>query len=343
MITDPDGNKTDDNWFSVKLKSISDPVDEPVEMDVEILKRFDKVIILNTLDYIYGHSFLFLLNLQRIIDSAGNLGVIVIVQPMLKWLLPKREIAEVWTVKLPFEKFNNYYPDLTNKINSQFSRFGEVYLSKGHVIPTNVNIDIEKFTGIKPYDFSKPPAIQRITFIWREDPGRLWVRNIYLLKGFRKLGFKKILVPLQYLRVVCLFRLLRRKLNGRYLFSVAGLGQFGKMPSFIDDQRIGSFTEESERQLCKVYAESVLVAGVHGSAMLLPSAHAGMALSLMPSKRWGNFAEDILFNESDVRLASFQRQVVPMNLCILDLRDILFEMITGREYFISKFIHPDEL
>jgi len=37
--------------------------------------------------------------------------------------------------------------------------------------------------------------------------------------------------------------------------------------------------------------------------MLLPSAHAGMTVSLMPSKRWGNFAEDILFTEKDVRLA----------------------------------------
>jgi hypothetical protein len=312
-------------------------------MDVEILKKYDKVIILNTLDYIYGHSFLFLLNLQRIIDSAGNLGLIVILQPMLKWLLPKMGMAEVWTVRLTLEKLSNYYPDLTNKINSQLARFEKVYLSKGHVIPTNVNIDIEKFTGIKPYDFSKPPSNQRITFVWREDPGRLWVKNIYLLKGFKKLGFKKILIPIQYLRVIYLFSILRKKLNGRYTYSVAGLGRYGKMPSFIDDQRIGNFTEESERRLCKIYSESVLVMGVHGSAMLLPSAHAGMAVSLMPSKRWGNFAEDILYNETDVRLASFQRRIIPMNLCIYDLRDIFYDMISGREYFVKKFIHPDEL
>jgi hypothetical protein len=136
---------------------------------------------------------------------------------------------------------------------------------------------------------------------------------------------------------------LRKKLNGRYTYSVAGLGRYGKMPSFIDDQRIGNFTEESERRLCKIYSESVLVMGVHGSAMLLPSAHAGMAVSLMPSKRWGNFAEDILYNETDVRLASFQRRIIPMNLCIYDLRDIFYDMISGREYFVKKFIHPDEL
>ena len=115
------------------------------------------------------------------------------------------------------------------------------------------------------------------------------------------------------------------------------------MPSFIDDKRFDSFNEDAERTLCKVYAESMLVIGVHGSSMLLPSAHAGMAISLMPSKRWGNFAEDMLFNETDVRLASYQRRIVPLNLIIFDIRDIVIDMIRGRDYFIKKFIHSEEL
>jgi hypothetical protein len=343
LITDIDGNKVSENWFSAKLRSIAFPVEEPVEMQVEIRGSYDKVIILNTLDYVYGHSLLFMMNLQRIISSAGELGVIVILQPMLRWLLPEKGVAEIWTVNLPFKKLNNYYSDLSTKINSQLIRFSEVYLSSGHVIPTNVNIEIEAFTGIRPYDFSLPPANPRITFVWREDPDRLWVRNIFLLKGFKKLGIKILLKPVQYIRVVSILRLLRKKLNGRFTFTVAGLGRFGKMPSFIDDNRIDRFSEESEKRLCQIYSESVIVIGVHGSSMILPSAHAGMVLSLMPSKRWGNFAEDILFNETDVRLASFQRRAVPLNLCIYDLRDILYDMIAGREYFISKFIHPDDL
>jgi hypothetical protein len=77
--------------------------------------------------------------------------------------------------------------------------------------------------------------------------------------------------------------------------------------------------------------------------MLLPSAHAGMTISLMPSKRWGNFAEDILFMETDVRLAAFMRRIIPLNLCIHDISDIAEDMITGRDYFLKKFIHNDEL
>ncbi|HEY5535216.1 MAG TPA: hypothetical protein VIL99_09820, partial [Ignavibacteria bacterium] len=68
-----------------------------------------------------------------------------------------------------------------------------------------------------------------------------------------------------------------------------------------------------------------------------------MTISLMPSRRWGNFAEDILFSEHDIRLAAFQRRIVPLNLCIADIRDILIDMVSGRGEYIKKFIHTDEL
>lgn len=342
-ITDTQGNNVSDNWFSLKLKSISKPVPGEVKVDIEIIKKYDKVLILNTLDYIYGHSFLFLLNLQRIIKSEKSRWIVVLVQPMLRWLIPEKDIAEIWTVNLGFQNFNNYYPDLSAKINSELARFKNVTLSKGHLIPTNENINIYKFTGIRPYDFSNEPDRPGITLIWREDPDRLWIRNIYLLKGFKKTGIGKLLIPVQYLRVLFLFMLLKNKLGTNYTYSVSGLGKFGRFPSFINDKRVKFFNEETEKMLCRVYSESALVIGVHGSSMLLPSAHAGMAISFMPSKRWPNYGEDILFTENDVRLASFQRRIVPLNLCIFDIRDIIADMISGRDYFLKKFIHTEEL
>ena len=343
VVNDAQGNIVPDNWYSKKLRSIVSPVQDDIEIEIDIIRKYDEVLILNTLDYIYGHSFLFLLNLQQIVKSGTSLGIVVIVQPMLKWLIPREDVAEIWTVNLEFKSFNNYYPDLSTKINSELDRFKKVELSKGHVIPTNENININKFTGIKPYDFLNEPAHPRITFIWREDPDRLWIRNIYLSKGFKKIGFGLLLIPFQYLRIIFIFKLLKNKLGMKYNYSVAGLGKFGRFPSFIKDGRAKYFTEETEKMLCKVYAESALVIGVHGSGMLLPSAHAGMAISLMPSKRWANYAEDILFIENDVRLASFQRRIVPLNMCIFDLIDIISDMISGRDYFLKKFIHSDEL
>lgn len=343
LVYDAEGNEVKDNWFSTKLKSVGSPVDEQVSVKIEKYSDHTEVLILNTLDYVYGHSLLYLLNLQRLIAAQKNIGIIVIIQPMMRWLVPEEGIAEIWTVQLGFQKFNNYYPALSEKINSEVSRFKSVWLSEGHPIPTNENIHIEKFTGIRPYSFINEPLNRGITFIWREDPDRLWVRNIFLLKGFKKLGFRKILIPLQYLRVISLFGYLNRKLGNKFTYTVAGLGTFGTFPSYIEDHRVTKFDQETEKTLCRIYAESILVIGVHGSSMLLPSAHSGMTLSMMPSRRWGNYAEDILYSEQDVRLASFQKRIVPLNLSISDLKDIVLDMVTGRDHFIKKFIHSDEL
>ena len=341
-LTGSDGNTAKANWFSSRLIAISDPIVKSVNIEIEILNKHDEVIVVNTLDYIYGHSLLFLLNLQRIIKAEKKPGIIVLVQPMLKWLIPRQSVAEIWTVNLGFKEFNNYYARLSERINTELGRFSKVWLSRGHPIPSNENIEMERFTGIKPFDFGDPGS-PRITFIWREDPDRLWIRNIFILKVFKKLGLSGILLPIHRYRVSRFMRLMRKKLGTEYRYTVAGLGRYGSIPSFADDKRILSFNEEIERSLCRVYSESILVIGVHGSAMLLPSAHAGMAISMMPSRRWGNFAEDILFSEDDVRLASFQRRIIPLNLNILDVLDIAVDMITGREYFIKKFIHSEDL
>jgi hypothetical protein len=343
LITDSNGRKVPENWFTLKLRTINRPLADEVNLDIEILRKCDNVLVLNTLDYIYGHSLLFLFNLHRILKSENQLGVVVIVQPMLKWLIPRDLVSEIWTVKLGFQDFNNYYGDLSHKIDREFNRFKKVFLSNGYVIPTNENIDIKKFTGLNPYNFSNTSLLPRITFIWREDPDRLWIRNIFLSKGLKKIGLKRIQIIFQYLRVIFILKLLKSKLGSGFRFSVAGPGIYGRMPSYIDDRRVASFNEETEKALCKVYSESLIVFGIHGSGMILPSALGGMTLSLMPSRRWGNFAEDILFTENDVRLAAFQKRIVPLNISILDLRDIIVDMVTGRDSFIRKFIHDDEL
>jgi hypothetical protein len=343
VIKNAANETVDKNWFSEKLICITSPKEDKVEFDITVFKKYDDVIILNTIDYVYGHSLLYLMNLQRLLEHHGTLGIIVLIQPMFRWMIRPEGIAEIWTVKLGFSEFNFFHSDLSDKINKQLERFNNVFLSKGHIIPTNEKIWIEKFTGIKPYNFEAEPPVPAITFIWREDLDRLWIRNFYILKGCKKLGLSKILLPFHYLRVLFLFRLLKKKTEKKYKLAIAGLGRFGRMPSYIEDHRIKSFNDASEKELCTLYSKSILVLGVHGSSMILPTAHSGMSVSLMPSKRWGNFAEDVIFTEHDVRIASFQRRILPLNLSLFDLKDIVVDMISGRDYFIKKFVHSDEL
>jgi len=337
---------SDTRWFNDRLISVLSPDARPIEVDIEKRRIFQKVVILNTVDFCYGHSLLRFFNIQRLINEfkQTETGIVVIIQPMMKWLIPEENIAEVWTVNLKFSEVNKYYTSVSEIINKQLNRFESCFISSGYVLPTNENILIQNFTKIGPYSFENKIDNPRITFIWREDPGRLWIRNIYLLKGMQKLGFKKILLPIQYLRTRLFFHLLHKKIrNSNYQLTIAGLGNYGSFQNYVADKRVIGFSNKEEIDTCQIYAESELVIGVHGSGMILPSGHAGMAISMMPSKRWGNFAEDILYRESDVRLASFQRRIIPINLSLFNTIDICMDMLLGRDYFIKKFEHSEDL
>ncbi len=66
-------------------------------------------------------------------------------------------------------------------------------------------------------------------------------------------------------------------------FAVVGMGISGGLPSWIQDMRSTAPDEMTERDWCRQYARSHLVIGVHGSNMMLPSAHAAAVLTLMPA------------------------------------------------------------
>lgn len=331
------------DWIVDPLKKIITPVLEPVKF--EILSRdshLNSVIILNTLDNCYGHSLLFLLNLQEIIKHKGEKKVIVIIQPFLKWLLPKEGVAEVWVVSLSFNQLRNYYSDLTHRINKELLRFKEVYIYSAALCPKEVSIC--QFSKIKSYNFDNKPLRPRVTFIWRQDNNRLWFKSYWFYGALRKFKIASIFLPFHYARVLFFLCLMKFKLKDEeYQISLAGLGQFGWFPKFVEDCRVDNFNKETEVEMCKVYSESELVIGVHGSSMILPSAHAGMTISMMPIKRWGNFIEDILYTEKDVRLAAFQKRVIPLNLSIFETIDICCDMLSGREYFVEKFKQTEEL
>lgn len=337
------GRSSDIAWFSKPIKNIySNPRKDIIKF--EVIKRNPtkgKVIILNTLDNCYGHSLLHFLNLQNIIDQKQEFCVIVIIQPFLRWLLPKEGIDEVWIAHVSFGMMKEYYEDLNNKIQNELQRFGIVYLSHAHLCPKNVAI--EKFSKIKPFNFDHPVSKPRVSFVWREDVNRLWVKSYWIYGALRKFGIAGILQSLHYLRVLIFMFFLHKKLKGKYQLTLVGLGKMGWFPDFVADERVEKFDDQSEIHTTQMYSQSELVIGVHGSSMILPSAHAGMTISIMPLKRWGNFAEDILFSEEDNRLASFQKRIIPMNTSILETLDICENMLKGRAYFVKKFIYDNSI
>lgn len=321
-------------------KSLLNPSHEfEVKMKVTKLKDFRKVIIINCIDYLYGHSLLKLLNAQREYEENKEVGIIVIIPKALEWMIPYF-ISEVWCVDIPFQKARNYYPQLDDLINSELERFDEVYLSRAYSHPSQ--FDIELFTGVKRYDRNtvKNP---KITFIWRED--RLWIANFYISKLLHKYPkFKTCFIPFIYFqkwKVTFLFRRLKKHFPN-HEFTVSGIGITGRFPGWIKDGRTSNYTKEIEHHSCKIYSESELVIGVHGSNMLLPSAHAGMILDIMPKDRWGNFAQDILFQRCSEKASAYLYRFIPIETPISVLIEIVNRQIEGLDHYLLQMAEDIE-
>jgi hypothetical protein len=306
------------------LNSLQNPQTEQLEISQEIFNSYQRVIILNCVDYLYGHSLLKLLNAQRHLESNPDLGLIVIVQKFLRWMVPDG-VAEVWTVPISLKNGQDYYPSFAEFVEKQSQRFEEIYLSEAYSHPSR--FDITKFTRVPKHSFDDREKIQ-ITFIWRED--RLLV-NSFLFRVLRKLKLVQIALAIQNRKVQQLFEKIRSKLP-EAKFVVAGLGTKTKFPKWIEDCRVEKFNETTEKETCQIYSESRLVIGLHGSNMLLPSGLAGMTLDLIET-RWGNFAQDVLYQETNPRLASFRYRYLPSQVSPDILANIAAQMIETQSDF----------
>ena len=110
-------------------------------------------------------------------------------------------------------------------------------------------------------------------------------------------------------------------------FAVVGLAQAGGLPQWISDLRTEQISEVVERKWCERYASSHVVIGVHGSNMLLPSAHTGAVVELMPAARRGDLLQDFLFNRGDTRETLFRSRVLPLSTSPSDLADSVSSLL----------------
>ncbi len=277
----------------------------------------DKVILLNCLDVLYGHSLLKLLNAQYYLDHQPDFSLILIVQPFLEWLIPDG-IAEAWIVDLPLRRGTEWNERLADEIKNRLAEFREIYLSVAFSHPHSADFDIERFTRVAPFPLENFGKFQKnpvVTFIRRED--RLWEsENETAANNFQKIKRRFAVVENnlneQTRRIIEFAERLREKFP-QVDFAVAGLGNTNVFPDWIKDLRLTKLDEKAERAWCERYAKSHLVVGVHGSNMLLPSAHAGCVIELLEENRQGNFLQDILFRGADAREMFFRYRFAPLS------------------------------
>jgi len=330
-------DRYDAGWFSEWLAdSYRRRTDKPLDFRVKKLSEVkNKVVLLNCLDALYGHSLLKLLNAQSYINRP-DASLIVLIPSFLEWMLPVGA-AEAWIVDLPLRRGTEWNDWLAGEINERLGNFAEVFLSVAFSHPSADDFEIEKFTKVTPFpldQWKRRLANPRVTFIWRDD--RLWENEAdESLNRFgkikRRFGRRERQTNDQRRRVVRLAERLRGELPALD-FAVAGMGEAEGLPGWISDLRLKKPDAAEERAWCERYAQSHVVVGVHGSNMLLPSAHAGALVELIGEDRWGNFLQDVLFRPADAREMFFRYRFAPPSIAPDKLARLIVSMLRYEDF-----------
>jgi hypothetical protein len=285
--------------------------DQAVNIEKRVFRVFDNVVILNTLDYLYGHVLLKLYNAFHHLDHNKHLGLIVIVPRAFEWLVPCG-CAEAWIVDLKLSELAFHHEGIRRFVARQFDRFKSIHLSRAYSHPDFTSIDISRLTGIKPFDLagfslSRPT----VTFILREDrwwlptPMDYWFYRI--CRKLKALSFARTILCLrQNRRVKKAINCIRKELKEVDVF-IAGLGREGDFSGYATDERKVTVDSSVEIGWCRLYARSHVVVGIHGSNMLLPTAFSAGCVEILPSERYGNMVQDLSVRYNDRKQLFFYR------------------------------------
>ncbi|MDF3073371.1 MAG: hypothetical protein K0S54_1038 [Alphaproteobacteria bacterium] len=228
------------------------------------------VIIVNALDVIYGHCLHKLFSCSAVKDIAG-VSVLAIVPDFLEWLVPG-SIDEVWVVReqerAHFCRWNAQVALDVAQLAAGRSRLRYLDLA------WNQTVRIQDYSSVAPRNAGIGPA--RVTVSWRED--RCWT-----LRG-RSLPKEEALA--EQLRLYTLLLETLRQHIPDLRAHVVGYGSYGEFPSWTQDLRLEQHDPAVERAWAKVLGKSHLCIGVHGSNMIIPTAHAARTIEIVPPDKW---------------------------------------------------------
>lgn len=286
------------------MEGFRHPSDEEVRIERKVFKACKEVIVLNNLDFLYGHVLLKLWNAQYYLDEHPELGLVLILPRSFEWLVPKGT-AEVWLVDQKLGKAHGWYRSIDRSVQQLLKEYDRVYLGKGYAHPDKSLVDIERFSGVAPFPMDRFMELpKQVTFVLRED--RLWFRSPFtkfLSRALNKLGLKRwvngfFLADQQRLALSSLRRLKQVYPDAKAV--IVGLGDASVKEPGIRDLRTRRMDRDTELAWCAAYAESQVVIGVHGSNMLLPTALAAGCIEILPYDRYGNIVQDVAVRYRDV-------------------------------------------
>jgi hypothetical protein len=271
-------------WFSSLLKNaFADQVALDLVPTVHTFFPSDRIVILNCLDFLYGHSLLKLLNVQRYLDNFSDFGCCVLIPSQMVHLVPEG-VAEIWEFPVPVQDGWKWYHSLQTWMKMQLRSRKECFLSKAYSHPSNKIYDLNRFVRNLP-DISNTINQHNpvILFSYRED--RLWGSDLaHQQKNLQKL----------YHRLSAVFP--------EMVFVIIGFGKKSRLHkngARLLDLRCDRFERQQDLLWMAYMQRADCVIGIHGSNMLLPSGLAKTTVELVPRSRLGNSVQDFLFSASD--------------------------------------------
>lgn len=300
-------NSREPNWITAPLlKGFLNQEKQKITPVIHKFRFAERIVILNCLDYVYGHALLKLLNAQRHIDNSPDVGCCVLVSPELTDLVPEG-VAEIWEFPVPVGEYWKWYPSLRNWINEQIRERQEVFLSLAYSHPSNKVFDLRRFVRSLP-DVSDElkghsPVIM---YCHRED--RLWGRTL----EEQQRNLQALLDQLS-------------DIFPELAFILLGFGRETKIDAKhakIIDVRVDRFEKQMARKWLACMQNTDCCIGVMGSNMLLPSGLARSTVDLVQRTRSLNFFQDVLFTNcnEDVRLAFLKYRFIFGNAMLSDVK-----------------------
>ena len=303
------------NWFSDFLhKSYASRQTHSLKINFEQFRPIHKPALLNCLEGIYGHSIEKILNSQYYLDHS-DYDLILVVPRYLAWMIPQG-VAAMWVVDAPLRLLGEWHEAIHTEIEAFIRQFPQCHLIPSLPEISPQHYQIERFTGIRPFQLADwHQQAPQVSVIWRQDK-RLWAWRIDTLSAkAQRLTQLHLLKRPPYLEMQRqLVQRLCQQLSQQHIqVNLLGLGQYGDFSPWANDHRVERPDDATERTWLTLCAQSHVVISVHGSHLLLPSAHAGAVIDLMPDDRWGNIAQDIIHSpEQTPREAMARYHYLPL-------------------------------
>lgn len=278
-------------------------------------------IVVNCVDYVYGHCLLKLLSGLRVIHDA-DADVIVVAQKQVSWLLPAT-VHTVVELDLPLRGARSWLGGLDETMKGLLARYSSVQIaptpSQPQLTADDLGLAAPHLTP-SPFWEGNEPGAPQITLLLRED--RLWGRRPSRLgllgRALPPTGRlpKALAIRAQNHRFAKVVRHVRAAVPEVRVVAI-GLGRTGRLPGSVLDLRKTRIDSSDELSWCGEYARSRVVLGVHGSHLLLPSALAGAVIDLLPSHKLPNIAQDLIIageSESEPKLCLFRYRILPAHI-----------------------------